>query len=71
MKQKQESKEINKLVKTIRGTSRNSETFWRCLQHPSSLFVKGSLGFLMTSINNEATYGLAINNLDKFCIHSC
>ena len=37
---------------------------WRCLQHPSSLYMKAFLGSEMTSIKTEATNGLVINQVN-------
>ena len=37
---------------------------WICLLHPSSLYLKGSLGSRMTSIKTEATNGLVINQFN-------
>ena len=36
----------------------------RCLKHPSSLYVKGSLRSAMTSVKTEATNGLVINQIN-------
>ena len=37
---------------------------WRCLQHHSSLYDKGSLGSAMTSIKTGGTNGLVINQVN-------
>ena len=38
---------------------------WGCLQHPSSLYLKGPLGSAMTSIKTEARNGLVINQVNN------
>ena len=55
--------QINSKLIKIQRHIQESYHIWICLQHPSSLCVKGSLGSAMTSINTEATNGLVINQV--------
>ena len=54
------------MIKNLQRHIQEPYHICRCLQHPSSLYVKGSQGSAITSVKTEAANGLVINQVNIF-----